>query len=53
MFQRKKKFIIKNKNLTLTLNQFEYKDWIISIATKGKKYQNDQFIICDGINNIS
>ena len=43
----------KNKNLTLTLNQFEYKDWIISIATRGKKYQNDQFIICDGINNIS
>ena len=43
----------KNKNLTLTLNQFDYKDWIISIATKGKKYQNDQFIICDGINNIS
>ena len=43
----------KNKNLTLALNQFDYKNWIISIATKGEKYQNNQFIICDGINNIS
>ena len=42
----------KNKNLTLELNQFDYKEWIISIATKGKKYKNDQFIICDSIINI-
>ena len=42
----------KNKNLTLELNQFDYKEWIISIATKGKKYKNDQFIICNSIIDI-
>ena len=49
--KKKGKIIHENKKIELQLNQFEYKDWTISIAMENKTYQNDQFVICDYGNN--
>ena len=49
--KKKGKIIHENKKIELQLNQFEYKDWTISIAMQNKTYQNDQFVICDYGNN--
>ncbi len=45
------KIFHEKKNLKLQLNQFEYKEWTISVAMKSNIFINEQFIICDMINN--
>ena len=46
------KILHEKKKLKLKLNQFEYKEWTISIAMKSNIYENNKFIICDKVNNF-
>ncbi len=50
--KNKDKIYHANKELKLQLNQFEYKQWIISITNKKRFFSNDDLIICENFNDF-